>query len=119
MAEVKTSLTTPEEERSPFRLVHTESTHSPGFYVAIYFALLLFTGLSVGISAIFREIWSHTVLTGLILILSTIKAFLIVAYYMHLKHEGNAVRMWLYLSLVIFILVLLVFMPDIIHPVKR
>lgn len=90
-------------------------THSAGFYVAIYLALLFLTGMSVALAQLLPK---GGVLTGIVLILSTVKAYLIVAYYMHVKYEGNAVRLYLYLALLIFVIVLFVIMPDVLSPIK-
>lgn len=99
---------------------NTNHTHEPtlGIYVGIYFLLLLFTALSVAVSLFFQESIGKFLTITVILLFSTIKASLILAYYMHLKYEKTAIRMWLYLPLLIFIIVFFALLPDILHPIK-
>lgn len=89
-----------------------------GIYAGIYFLLLLFTVFSVIVSLFFQESIGKFLTITVILLFSTIKASLIVAYYMHLKYEKGTIRMWLYLPLIIFIIVFFALLPDILHPVK-
>ncbi len=92
---------------------HAQEAPGVRLYVWIYILLLAFTGLSVAVSQLLMGVFGHTPVTVAILAFSTIKATFILAYYMHLKYERIWIRMWLYLPLVIFVLVLIGVGPDI------
>ncbi len=92
---------------------HAEGVAGVRLYVWIYILLLAFTGLSVAVSQLLMDVFGHTPVTVAILAFSTIKATFILAYYMHLKYERIWIRMWLYLPLAIFVLVLIGVGPDI------
>ncbi len=92
---------------------------SVAFYVKIYVLLLILTGASVASSFLLRDVVSASVVVGLILVLSTVKALLIALFYMHLRYEKIPVRVWAYSAIVIFIILFILVLPDGIVNLKR
>jgi cytochrome c oxidase subunit 4 len=72
-------------------IVHDQHSH-PGwrFYAVIGVILLVFTALEVvGYIGETREWYSAGVAAAIILVLSAVKFFSVVAYYMHLKYDNK------------------------------
>ncbi|MFB6297189.1 MAG: cytochrome C oxidase subunit IV family protein [Salinirussus sp.] len=65
---------------------------STRFYTAVYVVLFVFATVQVGIeSAGLLEADTYWLAFGLIMLLSAVKAVLVVAYYQHLRFEPRAV----------------------------
>lgn len=78
-------------------------------FISIWGWLLVLTLLEIFLA--YRPMELHFMLT-ILLGLSVIKAFLIMAYFMHLKFERLSLIITLIPALVVCILLLLVFFPD-------
>ncbi len=99
-----------EKEKS---LKKEEAHHHPP-YVTIYFILLILTFASIIVAQLVgRESSPPFVFT-----LSTIKALLIALFYMHLKYENRWIISLAIIPLIIFVIILFVFMPDILNSIK-
>ncbi len=77
-------------------------------YVYILIALIVFTLLSVAVTGI--DLGPMTVATALIL--ASVKATLVLSYFMHLKFENRFIVLMVCAVLLIFILVLVVTFLD-------
>lgn len=73
-------------------------------YFLILAALLLFTFLSVGITGI--EMGSLTVAAALVF--ASIKSFLVLSYFMHLKFDKPYIRLMVLFVFLIFLAVILI-----------
>jgi cytochrome c oxidase subunit IV len=72
-------------------IVHDQHTH-PGwrFYAVIGVILLVFTALEIlGYMGEVRHVYSSGAAAAIILVLSAVKFFSVVAYYMHLKFDNK------------------------------
>lgn len=75
-------------------------------YLAVFFALLVLTGVTVGVSYLHLPNRALAIAVGLVI--ATIKGSLVGAYFMHLVSERNIIRSVIVLSLVgLFFLVML------------
>lgn len=64
----------------------TEQSHGYGIYIIVWIALLALTGLTVAVAGI--DIGGLTIATALII--ASVKAYLVLTVFMHLKNEGKA-----------------------------
>ncbi len=76
---------------------HASHKHGPGRYVAVWAALLVFTALTVGLGRIhLAGGWSIVIAMAI----ATVKASLVVLFFMHMKEHGGASRLVLATTLV-------------------
>mgnify|MGYP003444796151 CR=1 FL=1 len=76
---------------------HASHKHGPGRYVAVWAALLVFTALTVGLGRIhLAGGWSIVIA----MVIATVKASLVVLFFMHMKEHGGASRLVLATTLV-------------------
>lgn len=69
---------------------HHENTHSYGKYVLVWLALLTFTGITVAVAGI--NLGALTVATALII--ASIKTYLVLTIFMHLKLEQKVFKIF-------------------------
>lgn len=78
---------------------HNENAHahkpSYGIYILIWVALLILTGLTVAVAGI--NFGNLTVITALTV--ASVKSYLVLEYFMHLKHEKKMFWIFVYTSL--------------------
>lgn len=82
---------------------HTEKHHDIGYgtYVLIWAALLVLTGLTVAIGGINFQAYS----VAFAMIIASVKALLVLIFFMHLKTEDNVFRIFVliaFIALLIF-----------------
>ena len=65
--------------------INTEHSHGYGIYVLVWLGLLALTGLTVAVAGI--NIGGFTVFTALII--ASVKAYLVLAIFMHLRSESK------------------------------
>ena len=86
---------------------HAHHSHTPFFVV--WGALLVLTGVEVYLG--YQNLPAVKMLS-ILLVLSVVKAALIIAYFMHMKFEVSRMR-WLTMASLVFCLVMMcVFFPD-------
>ncbi|MBM2828768.1 MAG: hypothetical protein HW408_1300 [Actinobacteria bacterium] len=73
-----------------------------GVYVAVFAALLVLTGATVGVSYIDLGIWN----VAAALLIASVKATLVALFFMHLRHEGRLV--WTFALVPILFLALII-----------
>jgi cytochrome c oxidase subunit 4 len=69
---------------------HTENGHGYTIYVLVWMALLVLTGLTVAVAGI--DIGGLTVATALII--ASVKAYLVLTIFMHLRNESITFKMF-------------------------
>lgn len=81
-----------------------EKGHGTGYgiYVAVFTALLVLTGATVGASYIDLGLWNVAVA----LLIASVKASLVALFFMHLKHEGGLV--WTFALVPVLFLLLII-----------
>ncbi len=86
-------------------------SHNTGFYVKIWVVLVVMLGVSIAIGQM-----GHVILaTTLIFMIATIKAYLVMAFYMGLASEARYVTWVLISGLVIVIILFFGIMPDVLY----
>ncbi len=91
------------------------STHRQPNYIAIWVVLLAALFGSVGLAMLQQRRLAAT----LILILATLKAFLVIAYYMHLKWEPRFVVLVIVAGFLTLTILFFGLTPDIVHVYGR
>lgn len=82
---------------------HSEHEHSIGFYVVILLALLILTGLTVAAAFVNLHAWNPVVA----LAIASIKAVLVVLFFMHVKGASEKMTKVVIFSGIFFLLLLL------------
>ncbi len=95
-------------------LKHAEDNKKEIIKVTVILTILTIIELILGfvMMNLARESVMHIFLRGVIVILMVTKAFYIVAYFMHLKHELKATIMTIVVPLFVFIWFILTFLLD-------
>jgi len=91
------------------------NTHRQPNYIAIWVVLLAALFASVGLALLHQRRLAAT----LIFVLATIKAFLVIAYYMHLRWEPRFVALVVVAGLLTLAILFLGLMPDMVHVYGR
>ena len=65
--------------------INTEHSHGYGIYVLVWLGLLALTGLTVAVAGI--NIGGFTIVTALLI--ASVKAYLVLAVFMHLRSESK------------------------------
>ena len=65
--------------------INTEHSHGYGIYVLVWLGLLALTGLTVAVAGI--NIGGFTIVTALLI--ASVKAYLVLAIFMHLRSESK------------------------------
>jgi caa(3)-type oxidase subunit IV len=88
--------------------VHAEEAHgaSVGTNIAIWVGLVAITGLEVFLA--YKELQPSVMLTVLV-ILSVVKAAMIMSYFMHLKYEKFSLVLWLVPAMIFCICMMFIF----------
>jgi cytochrome c oxidase subunit IV len=76
---------------------HTSHTHIVGYgsYILIWLSLMAFSGITVAVAGFDLGKW--TVITALII--ASIKTWLVLSVFMHLKFENRLFRIFLFIAL--------------------
>ena len=69
---------------------HAEHSHGYGIYVLVWLGLMALTGLTVAVAGI--NIGGLTVATALII--ASVKAYLVITIFMHLRSESTVFRVF-------------------------
>ncbi len=75
--------------------INTEHSHGYGIYVLVWLGLLALTGLTVAVAGI--NIGGLTVATALII--ASVKAYLVLTIFMHLRNESKVFNVFVFVAL--------------------
>ena len=88
--------------------LNTEQSHGYGIYVLVWLGLLALTGLTVAVAGI--DIGGYTIATGLII--ASVKAYLVLTIFMHLRSESKVFRVFVLVALFFLIISLILLFSD-------
>ncbi|MGC8751036.1 cytochrome C oxidase subunit IV family protein [Hydrotalea sp.] len=93
---------------------HAKAARKEVYRVTIILSILTVVELALGFSMVnmSEQSFSRHLIKGIILILMLAKAFYIVAYFMHLKHELRNMIMTIVLPLGLFVWFIIAFLAD-------
>ena len=86
----------------------TEQSHGYGIYVLVWLGLLALTGLTVAVAGI--NIGGYTIATALII--ASVKAYLVLTIFMHLRSESKMFRVFVLVALFFLIISLILLFSD-------
>ncbi len=87
---------------------NTEHSHGYGIYVLVWLGLLALTGLTVAVAGI--HIGGLTIATALII--ASVKAYLVLSIFMHLRSEGKVFTIFVLVALFFLIISLILLFSD-------
>jgi len=87
---------------------YTEHSHGYGMYVFVWLGLLALTGLTVAISGI--NIGGFTIATALII--ASVKAYLVLTIFMHLRSESKIFNVFVLVALFFLIISFILLFSD-------
>ena len=85
-------------------------------YFWVWAALLVLTGIEVVLA--YNQVFQPVRMLEVLMVLSVIKAALIIAYFMHLKFEVPFMRFMLMAAIVVCLCLMCIFFPDAMRIVK-
>lgn len=88
--------------------LNTEQSHGYGIYVLVWLGLLVLTGLTVAVAGI--NIGGFTIATALII--ASVKAYLVLTIFMHLRSESKVFRVFVLVALFFLIISLILLFSD-------
>ena len=88
--------------------LNTEHSHGYGIYVLVWLGLLVLTGLTVAVAGI--NIGGFTIATALII--ASVKAYLVLTIFMHLRSESKVFSVFVLVALFFLIISLLLLFLD-------
>ncbi len=87
---------------------HAHHIVGPGVYVAILFALLIGTGLTVWASFIDLGPWNPVIALGI----ATTKAMLVVLFFMHVKYSTKLTKLTIFAGVFMFLVLISMTLAD-------
>jgi cytochrome c oxidase subunit 4 len=87
---------------------NTEHSHGYGIYVLVWLGLMALTGLTVAVSGI--DIGGFTIATALII--ASVKAYLVLTIFMHLRSESKVFRVFVLVAAFFLIISLILLFSD-------
>jgi cytochrome c oxidase subunit 4 len=88
--------------------INIEQSHGYGIYVLVWLGLLALTGLTVAVAGI--NIGGFTIATALVI--ATVKAYLVLTIFMHLRSESKTFRVFVLVALFFLIISLILLFSD-------
>ena len=88
--------------------INTEHSHGYGIYVLVWLGLLALTGLTVAVAGI--HIGGLTIATALIS--ASVKAYLVLSIFMHLRSEGKVFTIFVLVALFFLLISLVLLFSD-------
>lgn len=85
-----------------------EHSHGYGIYILVWLGLLALTGLTVAVAGI--NIGGFTVATALII--ASVKAYLVLTIFMHLKSESKMFRVFVLVALFFLVISFILLFSD-------
>ena len=89
-------------------LEHTEHSHGYGVYILVWMALMTLTGVTVAVAGI--NFGGITIATALII--ASIKTYLVLTIFMHLKSESKTFRLFVGVALLFLIISFILLFSD-------
>ena len=87
---------------------HTQHNHDYGIYVLVWLALLALTGITVAVAGInFSKLTVATALT-----IASIKTYLVLTIFMHLRSESKTFRVFVGVALLFLIISFILLFSD-------
>ena len=87
---------------------NTEHSHGYGIYVLVWLGLLALTGLTVAVAGI--NIGGSTIATALII--ASVKAYLVLTIFMHLRSESKVFRVFVLVAAFFLIISFILLFSD-------
>ena len=87
---------------------NTEHSHGYGIYVLVWLGLMVLTGLTVAVSGI--DIGGFTIATALII--ASVKAYLVLTIFMHLRSESKVFRVFVLVAAFFLIISFILLFSD-------
>ncbi len=87
---------------------NTEHSHGYGIYVLVWLGLLALTGLTVAVAGI--NIGGFTIFTALII--ASVKAYLVLAIFMHLRSESKMFTVFVLVAAFFLIITFILLFSD-------
>lgn len=87
---------------------HHESSHSYGRYILVWLALLTFTAITVAVAGI--NFGGLTIITALVI--ASIKSYLVLTVFMHLKFEQKSFKVFIAVALLFLIITFVLLFSD-------
>ena len=88
--------------------LNADHSHGYGIYVLVWLGLLVLTGLTVAVAGI--NIGGFTIATALII--ASVKAYLVLTIFMHLRSESRVFTVFVLVALFFLIISLLLLFSD-------
>ena len=87
---------------------HQDHSHSYGIYILVWFALMILTGVTVAVAGI--NFGTLTVATALLI--ASIKSYLVLTIFMHLRVEQTVFKLFVGVSLFFLIITIVLLFSD-------
>jgi cytochrome c oxidase subunit 4 len=87
---------------------HVQHMHGYGIYILVWFGLLILTGVTVAVAGI--NFGALTVATALIV--ATVKTYLVLTIFMHLKIEQRVFRVFVSVAIFFFVISIILLFAD-------
>jgi cytochrome c oxidase subunit 4 len=88
--------------------VHTEHSHGYGVYILVWLGLMTLTGVTVAVAGI--NFGGMTIATALII--ASIKTYLVLTIFMHLRSESKTFRVFVGVALLFLIISFILLFSD-------
>lgn len=99
-------------EHTQLSTEHSEAEQSHGMtfgtYIMVWFGLVALTAITVTISGI--HLGSLTLIAALVI--ASIKSSLVVTFFMHVKYDNNTIKVFIFVCLLIFIIIMILTFSD-------
>lgn len=89
-------------------LEHTEQNHGYGVYILVWMALMALTGVTVAVAGI--NFGGLTIATALVI--ASIKTYLVLTIFMHLRSESKTFRVFVGVALLFLIISFILLFSD-------
>jgi cytochrome c oxidase subunit IV len=87
---------------------HQDHSHSYGIYILVWLALMILTGVTVAVAGI--DFGTITVATALLI--ASIKSYLVLTIFMHLRVEQTVFKLFVGVSLFFLIITIVLLFSD-------
>ncbi len=88
--------------------INTEHSHGYGIYVLVWLGLMALTGFTVAVAGI--NIGGFTIVTALII--ASVKAYLVLSIFMHLRSESKVFRVFVLVAAFFLIISFILLFSD-------
>ena len=88
--------------------INTEHSHGYGIYVLVWLGLMALTGFTVAVAGI--NIGGFTIVTALII--ASVKAYLVLSIFMHLRNESKVFRVFVLVAAFFLIISFILLFSD-------